>query len=98
MSKVFFLGNDNALRVTVKDRDGAPDTGATVTADIVKRTGGDPVVSGAVLAHTANGVYEVIPDETLFETGQYIAQITVVGSANEDGYVELLFTARTRTT
>jgi hypothetical protein len=93
--EVFYLKNDNALRATVTDSDGAADEGATVTATVVDRSG-TAVQSALAMGHVSAGMYQVVLNETLYERGVYTAQITVVGTGNEDGYIELRFQAQTR--
>ena len=91
----FYLKNDNALRVTVLDKDNAPDITATVKATTVDRSG-TAVQTALPMVHDSGGTYEVILDETLYETGVYTARVTVVGTNGEDGFIKLRFAAQPR--
>ena len=96
-TKAFYLANDNVLQCTVEDEDGAADTGATVTAVTLDSADAN-VETGLTLTHDATGTYEVTLDEDQYTEGaEYTARITVVGSNNEDGSIDLAFKVMRRT-
>lgn len=87
-----YAANDNVLWVTVEDIDGAEDTTAAVTA-VVETLAGEEVEASFPLTYiAARSRYEGQPDETLWTVNRkYRAVISVVGTAGEQGEIEVPF-------